>query len=95
MNITDEEIHSAAQDILLRVESGELEDGCCMAAASTPVREAWEAAEALVEKGALTGSQKANILLSLDDHTRRTLKLSNADDFDLIYEKLLQLIGQS
>jgi len=86
-------IEDAAKRILSRLASGELQDACCMSAASTPVKEAWDAAEAIVEEyESLTEGQQQMIFSQLSDATQAQLIRSGYDDFDLVYERLLQLI---
>jgi hypothetical protein len=89
------DIDKAAEDILSRLESGELVDGCCMGAAPSPVTEAWDAAETLVDAGLLCGHNRQEILYCLSQETRRELESSSFDDFDRVYQRILQLIGRA
>jgi len=54
MSLSLEQIELAAKQIVQKLESGELVKGCSMSALQTPITEAWELAQELVEKNALS-----------------------------------------
>jgi len=85
-------INTAAETILLKINKGELTEACCMSAVNSPTTEAWEIAGQLTENVALSKSQQESILEALNPQIREHLKSTGFDDFDLIYERLLQLI---
>jgi hypothetical protein len=91
MNISITDIDKEAEKIIHKIKSGELIDGCSMSAIQTPTTEAWERAQELTDSGALSPISAKEILSKLDEHVQSQL-VPNYDDFDLIYERLLQLI---
>jgi len=86
-------IDAAAETVLLKIKNGELGEACCMSAVNSPTTEAWELAGQLAEKTALSKSQQESILEALNPQIQEHLKSTGFDDFDLIYERLLQLIS--
>lgn len=88
------QIEKQAEKIRLKIRSGELIDGCCMSAVQTPVREAWEIAQELTENETLSDVQKQKLFSKLDRDIQSQLESAGYDDFDLIYERLLQLSKQ-
>jgi len=94
MSFTSSYIEKEAEKILQKIRSGELIDGCCMSAAQTPTTEAWEIAINLSDNSALSSIQKTEIFSKLDKDVQSQLEATNYDDFDLVYERLLQLIKQ-
>lgn len=91
MSLSLEQIERAAQQIIQKLETGELSEGCCMASIQTPVTEAWELAGALTENEFLPETQKQTLFSQLDKSVQSQLTSSGYDDFDLVYERLLQL----
>ena len=73
-------IDLAAGTIRQRIKTGELS-------------EAWEIAQELAAGSHLSSEQQQNILRSLDPAIQKQLYTGELDDFDLIYEQLLQLIS--
>jgi hypothetical protein len=94
MTLTISDIEKEATEILQKIKSGELMDGCSMSAVQTPATEAWEIATSLSEKRIISPIQKIEILSKLDKGVQSQLKVTSYDDFDLAYEYLLQLIKQ-
>ncbi|AFP32704.1 hypothetical protein [Marinobacter sp. BSs20148] len=94
MNLTISDIEKEAKDILHKITSGELIDGCSMSAVETPTTETWEIATNLSEKRKISTIQKIELFSKLDKDVQSQLKVSGYDDFDLVYEYLLQLIKQ-
>jgi mannose-6-phosphate isomerase class I len=86
-------IDAAAEAILLKIKNGELGEACCMSAVNSPIAESWEIAGQLAENTVLSKSQQERILDALNPQIREHLKSTGFDDFDLIYERLLQLIA--
>ena len=91
MSLSLEQIEQAAEQIIKKLESGELKEGCCMASIQTPVTEAWELAGQLTENDGLLDVQKQELFSQLDKSVQLQLKSSGYDDFDLVYERLIQL----
>lgn len=94
MSSTISVIENEAQKIILKIKSGELIDGCSMSAIQTPTIEAWEVATNICEIIELTSMQKTAIFSKLGREVRSQLGNARYDDFDLIYERLLQLINK-
>ncbi len=92
MQINIKVLNQQATNILAMINSGELQDSCSMSAVQTPVKEAWCIAEDLTEQGELSTTDKDEIYSLLDNETRQQLKAIEYDDFDLVYEYLLQKI---
>ena len=92
MSLTISDIEKEAKDILYKINSGELIDGCSMSAVETPTTEAWEIATKFSEKRKISSIQKIELFSKLDKDVQSQLKVSGYDDFDLVYEYLLQLI---
>ena len=86
-------IDQAARSIRQRIETGELSEACCMSSVATPITEAWDSAQQLAENSPLSSEQQQALLLSLTPAIQKQLAASRTDDFDLIYERLLQLIS--
>jgi hypothetical protein len=86
-------INQAAEKIKRQIETGEISEACCMASIATPVTEAWEIAQELAEQSQLSQEQQHTILSFLNPDIQKLLISSSYDDFDLIYERLLQLIS--
>jgi len=86
-------IDAAAETILLKIKNGEPGEACCMSAVNSPITDSWEIAGQLVENTVLSKSQQKSILDALNPQIREHLKSTGFDDFDLIYERLLQLIS--
>ena len=91
MSLSLEQIEQAAEQIIQKFESGEIKEGCCMASIQTPVTEAWELAGQLTENDSLLDAQKQELFSQLDKSVQLQLKSSDCDDFDLVYESLIQL----
>lgn len=87
-------IEKKAEKIRQMLKSGKLIDGCCMSAAQTPVREAWEIAQELTENETLSDVLKQKLFSNLDEEIQSQLETAGYDDFDLVYERLLQLSSQ-
>ena len=85
------QIEKEADQIRQKIESGELVEGCCMAGAQTPVLEAWGIAQVLTENNVLFPAQKKEIFLKLAANVQQQLEATDYDDFDVVYEWLLQL----
>jgi len=94
MNLSSVMIEKEAHKILLMINSGELRSGCCMSAIQTPITEVWEKAQDLTEKGSLLAIEKNEIFSKLNKTTQAHLEFTGYDDFDLVYERLLQLINE-
>jgi len=94
MSLTVDDIEKEAKKILQKIKSGELIDGCSMSAVQTPTVEAWEIATNLSENGALSSIHKMEVFSKLDRDVQSQLEATGYDDFDLVYEYLLQLIKQ-
>ncbi len=88
-------IDQAAEQIQQRLASGEIVEACCMSAMTTPVTESWEAARELAENASLSTGQQQVLLQGLSPLVRKQLEATGFDDFDLIYERILQLIAVS
>ena len=84
------QIEKQAEKIRQMLKSGELIDGCCMSAAQTPVREAWEIAQELTENETLSDVQKHKLFSKLDREIQSQLETAGYYDFDLVFERLLQ-----
>ena len=65
-----------------------------MSALQTPTMEAWEIVQQLTESGTLSPQCKQELFSKLDKDVQSQLEATKYDDFDLIYERLLQLINQ-
>ena len=94
MNISLSNIEKEAEKIICKIQEGKLIDGCCMSAVQTPTMEAWEIAQQLAESGTLPSQCKQELFSKLDKDVQSQLEATKYDDFDLIYERLLQLINQ-
>jgi hypothetical protein len=94
MSIIVSDIEKEAKMILQKIKSGELIDTCGMSAMPTPTTEAWEVAAELSNDNALSPDQKTEIFSRLGQDVQAQLDSANYDDFDLIYEYLLQLINK-
>jgi len=66
-----------------------------MSAMTTPVTESWEAARELAENADLSTGQQKILLQGLSPLVRKQLEAAGFDDFDLIYERILQLVAVS
>lgn len=86
-------IDLAAKQVQQKLESGELSLGCPMSTIASPVIEAWDLAHELAEGVVLTDRQRRQILNLLDRQIRQHMDRTRYDDFDLIYERLVQLIS--
>ena len=86
-------IDQAAGRIRQRIGSGEIAAACCMSAAATPVTESWEAARELAEGACLSATQRQMLLQALNPIIRKQAETGRLDDFDLIYERILQLVA--
>ena len=95
MQLTLKTIDQAAVTIQVKINSGELVAGCGMSAVQTPTREAWDVAEDITAQGKLSEADQKTILSRLNKKTRLQLEDTKYDDFDLIYEFLLQQINNS
>ncbi|HHJ35033.1 MAG TPA: hypothetical protein ENJ87_04640 [Gammaproteobacteria bacterium] len=93
MELTLEQIDKEADRIKEKCQSGELMDGCSMSAIQTPAREAWDVAHELIENNMMTALQRKEVFSSLDKNIRSQLDDYRYNNFDLVYERLLQLIG--
>ena len=91
MSLNSEQIEQAAAQIIQKLESGELNQGCCMASMHTPVTEAWGLAVELTNNDSLMAAQKQALFSHLDKSVQLQLENSGYDDFDLLYERLIQL----
>ena len=85
-------IQEAAVKIKRQIKSGEIAEACCMTAAPTPVTESWEVAQEWTVNNSLTFEQQHALLSLLKPEVKYQLETSGFDDFDLIYERLLQLV---
>ena len=85
------QIEKEAEKIQLKLKSGELVDGCCMSPVQTPTKEAWEIAQELTENDTLSFVQRRELFSMLNKDIQSQLESSGYDDFDLVYERLLQL----
>jgi hypothetical protein len=94
MNYCLTNINKEADKIIQKIKSGELMEGCCMSTIQTATTEAWEVAQALAEIDPLSSSDKEDVFSKLDKDVQSQLITTNYDSFDLIYERLLQLINQ-
>lgn len=88
-------IDQAAGQIRQRLANGEIVEACCMSAMTTPVTESWEAARELAENADLSTRQQKILLQVLSPLVRKQLETTGFDDFDLIYERILQLVAVS
>ncbi|VAW54975.1 hypothetical protein MNBD_GAMMA06-218 [hydrothermal vent metagenome] len=86
-------INQAAKKIMRQVASGDISEACCMSAAATPVTESWDVAKVLTAKIQLTAAQQQTLLKKLKPEIQQQLESTGFDDFDLIYERLLQLVS--
>jgi len=86
-------IIQAAEQITQKIKTGEITEACCMSATSSPVTEAWDLAKQLADNTHLSTTQQQIILKNLNPVSRKQLESSGFDDFDLIYEQILQLVG--
>ncbi|MBE9559391.1 MAG: hypothetical protein IMF15_01315 [Proteobacteria bacterium] len=86
-------IDQAARTIRQRIKTGELSEACCMSSVATPVTEAWDMAQELAADSPLSSEQQQNILKFLNPVIKKQLDSGEPGDFDLIYERLLQLIS--
>jgi hypothetical protein len=86
-------IDLAAEQIAAKLKSGELTEGCSMAILFSPVTEAWDKAQALATTAELSAEQQQHLLACLDQQTRQHFEATRYEDFDLIYERLLQLVS--
>ena len=64
-----------------------------MSGMSSPVTEAWDKAHELSETYNLSCEQKKNMFKELDSSVRLQFEQTGYDDFDVIYELLLQLVS--
>lgn len=94
MNLCLTDIENEAENIILKIKTGELIDGCSMSAIQTPTMEAWGIAQELAEKSTLSSKDKQDIFSKLAKDVQSQLAATKYDSFDLIYERLLQLINQ-
>ena len=85
------QIEQEAELIRQKIELGELVEGCCMAGVQTPVLEAWDIAQVLTENDVLFPAQKKEVFLKLAANVQQQLEATGYDDFDVVYEWLLQL----
>jgi len=85
-------INQVAEQIQQQLGAGEIGEFCCMSGRASPITESWEAALKLAEKENLSATQQQTILKVLDPVIRKQMESSGFDDFDLIYERLLQLV---
>lgn len=88
------QIEKQADKIRQMLKSGELVDGCCMSAVQTPAKEAWERAGELIENETLSYNQKQELFSILGQDIQSQLVSDDYDDFDLVYERLLQIINE-
>ncbi len=88
-------IDQAAEKIQQQLRTGEVFEACCMSAVSTPVTESWEVTQELVKENSLTSVQQQVLLRVLSTKIQQQLNVTGFDDFDLIYERLLQLVFQN
>ena len=88
------QIEKEAESIRQMLKSGELVDGCCMSAVQTPAKEAWERAGELTENETLTDNHKHKLFSILEQDIQSQLEIAGYDDFDLVYERLLQIINE-
>ncbi len=86
------QINQAAEQIQQQLRTGEIGEVCCMSGMASPVTESWEAAQELAEKADLSAAQQQTILKALNPVIRKQMEFTGFDDFDLIYEWLLQLV---
>lgn len=86
------QIDKEAKAIKQKVKTGELIEGCCMSSIHTPTVEAWCIAEELTENATLSDVQQQKLFSKLDNNIQMQLETTGYDDFDLVYERLLQLI---
>ncbi len=93
MNFCLAEIDNEAENIIQKIRSGKLIEGCSMSAIQTPTIEAWEVAQELASKSTLSSKDKQDIYSKLPKEVRLQLAATKYDSFDLIYERLLQLIN--
>ena len=85
-------IYQASEKMLQQKRAGEIVEACCMAAMNTAVTESWEVAGELAEKARLSDEQQQTLLQALSPVVQKQLLSTGFDDFDLIYERLLQLV---
>ena len=85
-------INQAAEKIRQQPGTGEIGEACCMSGRASPVTESWDAAQELEEKANLSDAQQQTILKALNPGIRKQMESTGFDDFDLIYERLLQLV---
>jgi len=85
-------IRQAAEKIQQQLGNGEISEIYCMTALATPVTESWDAALQLADDLPLSPDQQRTLLSSLTPTIQKQLKTTGFDNFDLIYERLLQLV---
>jgi len=73
--------------------AGELGCGCAMAATGSPITSAWSQAEDFLEQRKLSSAQQQQIYQWLAAPTQQMLTKTKIDDFDLVYEYLLQQLN--
>jgi hypothetical protein len=95
MSFTTSDIEKEAEKIVQKIRFDEHPDGCCMSAAETSTTETWEIATLISDNNALSAIQKMEIFSKLDKEVQAQLAATDYDDFDLVYERLLQLIEKS
>jgi Spy/CpxP family protein refolding chaperone len=86
-------IDLAAIQIQQKLEAGELSLGCAMSTIASPVIEAWDLAHEMAEGVVLTDQQRQKLLNLLDQQIRQQMETTRYDDFDLIFERLVQLVS--
>ncbi len=86
-------IDKAAETILDKLANGEIFQACSMSAMATPVTESWEIAEELAKTIQLSDTQQKSLLMALPPVVQKQLQATGFDDFDLIYERLLQRVA--
>ncbi len=74
------------------MRSGKIVASCSVSFLGTPITESWDAAQELAKNSCLSTEQQQIILKTLDASVRKQIESAKFDDFDLIYERLLQLV---
>ena len=95
MMISLEAVSQELNRILQKIKSGELADGCCVSTIQSPVKEAWEVTESITSRGSLHEKARESLFNLLNDKSRELFQATGYDDFDLIYEYLLQETGSA